>query len=58
MNQLQKFILRASLGIVLSLVLCRVFREDAGIPMVIGLAVILVGLSYVFEYLRQRKSEK
>ena len=56
MNQPQKFILRASLGIVLSLVLCRVFREDAGLPMVIGLAVILVGLSYVFEYLRQRKS--
>jgi hypothetical protein len=56
MNPLQKFILRAALGGVLSFVLCRVFRPGSGAAMVIGLAVVLVGLSYVFEYLRSRKS--
>jgi len=55
-NQPQIFILRAILGGILAYVLCQVFRPAAGIPAVIVLAIFLVGLSYVFEYLRKRKS--
>lgn len=56
MNQLQIFILRAALGGILSYVLCRVFRPDSGLPAVVGLAIILVGLSYVLEFFRKPKS--
>ncbi len=56
MNHLQIFILRAVLGGVMAFILCRVFRPGAGISAVIGLAIILVGLSYLFEYFRKRKS--
>ncbi len=56
MNQLQKFILRAALGIILAVVLSRIFRPGAGVPMIIGLTILLVALAYVFEYLRRRKT--
>lgn len=55
MNQLQKFILRAVLGVVFSYVLCQIFRPEAGLFMIIILAAFLVALSYVLEYLRRRK---
>lgn len=56
MNQLQIFILRAILGGILAFVLTRLFHPEAGPPMIIGLGIILVGLAYVFEYLRKKKS--
>ncbi|MFO7838596.1 MAG: hypothetical protein R6X08_03735 [Desulfosalsimonadaceae bacterium] len=56
MNHLQIFIVRAVLGGVLAFFLCRIFRPGAGIAMIIGLAIVLVGLSYLFEYFRKRKS--
>jgi len=55
-NQLQIFILRAILGGILAFVLSRIFHPEAGAPMVIGLGVVLVGLAYMFEYLRKNKS--
>ncbi|HMA86718.1 MAG TPA: hypothetical protein VKN73_13515 [Desulfosalsimonadaceae bacterium] len=56
MNQLQIFIIRAVLGGVFAVILTKIFRPDAGAPAMIGLAIILVGLAYVFEFFRKKKS--
>lgn len=55
MNQLQILILRIIVGGIVATVLTRIFRPEAGVPAIIGLGVILVGLAYVFEYLRKMK---
>ena len=56
MNQFQIFIIRAVIGAVIAVVLTRMFTGKIYIPYVVGLAVIMVGLAYFSEYLRQRKS--
>ena len=49
------FIIRAVLAVVFAVVLTRVFHPDFQPVYVAGLAIILVGLAYLAEYLRQRK---
>ncbi|MFP4225998.1 MAG: hypothetical protein ACLFRF_04630 [Desulfobacterales bacterium] len=56
MNQLQIFIMRAALGGIFAVILTKIFRPEAGAPAMIGLAIILVGLAYVFEFFRKKKS--
>ena len=56
MTQFQIFIIRAVVGGVFAVVLTKIFRPDAGAPAMTGLAVILVGLAYVFEFFRKKKS--
>ena len=56
MNQFQIFIIRAVIGAVFAVVLTRVFTGKIYIPYIVGLAIIMVGLAYFSEYLRQRKS--
>jgi len=56
LNQFQIFIIRAVIGAVIAVVLTRMFTGKIYIPYVVGLAVIMVGLAYFSEYLRQRKS--
>ena len=48
-------VLRAVLGIVFGVVLTRLFYPDASLRFMIGLCAILVGLSYLTEYLRRKK---
>ncbi len=48
--------LRAGLGAVFAVVLIRVFYPGTGWGKVAGLALLLVGLAYFFDYLRTRKS--
>ena len=55
MDKIQTFILRAIVGGVFAVVLTKIFRPEAGPPAMIGLAVILVGLAYVFEFFRKKK---
>ncbi len=50
------FVIRAILGIVFSVVLLRFFRSDATILHGVGFGVLLVGLAYFFEFLKNRKS--
>jgi hypothetical protein len=49
------FVIRAILGAAFAVVLSRMFYPEAEIPYVVGLGVILVGLAYFAEYLRNRK---
>jgi hypothetical protein len=57
-NQLQILIIRAALGVFFAFVLTRFFHPEADIQHVIGLAVIMVGLAYFSEYLRNRRRQK
>jgi uncharacterized membrane protein HdeD (DUF308 family) len=56
LNQFQIFIIRAVIGAVFAVVLTRMFYGKVHIAYVVGLAIIMVGLAYFAEYLRQRKS--
>jgi len=57
LNQFQIFILRAVIGAVFAVVLTRMFYGRVHIAYVVGLAIIMVGLAYFAEYLRQRRNK-
>jgi len=56
LNRFQIFVIRAIVGAVFAVVVTRMFYGRVHPAYVAGLAVILVGLAYFAEYLRQRKS--
>ena len=58
MNQFYVFILRAVLGAGFAVILARIFYPEANIIYVAGLGIILVGLAYFAEYLRNRKKQQ
>jgi hypothetical protein len=49
------FFIRAVLGVAIAILITRMFRGSVSVASVAGLAVILVGLAYAFEYFRKRK---
>ncbi len=51
------FIIRAILGIAFGIILSRFFYPEAPLISVVVLCAILVGLAYLTEYLRRRKSK-
>ena len=55
MPQYQLFIIRAIIGLGVAALLTRIFFQEIQPIRVVGLAIILVGLSYFSEYLRNRK---
>jgi hypothetical protein len=58
MNKFHVFIVRAVFGAVFAVVLTRMFYEKVEIVYVAGLGIFLVGMAYVLEYFRKRKSDK
>jgi len=50
------FFIRAVLGVAIAILITRMFRGSVSVPYVFGLAIIMVGLAYVFEYFRKRKN--
>jgi uncharacterized membrane protein HdeD (DUF308 family) len=56
LNQFQMFFIRAIIGLFVAVVITRMFTGQIYIPYIVGLAIILVGLAYFSEYLRNRKS--
>lgn len=58
MNPFQMFVIRAILGLGVSVVITKMFRGEIQIPYVIGLAIIIVGLAYFAEYIRKRREDK
>ena len=50
------FFIRAIIGLFVAVVITRMFTGQINIPYIVGLAIILVGLAYFSEYLRNRKS--
>jgi putative effector of murein hydrolase LrgA (UPF0299 family) len=57
LNQLQIFFIRAIIGAVLAVVITRMFYGSVHIAYVVGLAIIMVGLAYFAEYIRQRRNK-
>jgi hypothetical protein len=55
LTQFHIFIIRAILGAVFAVILSRMFYPEANAIYVAGLGIILVGLAYFAEYLRNRK---
>lgn len=55
MANLKILIIRALLGMGIGVMLWRFFYPDAPLVFVIGLCLVLVGLAYFSEYLRNRK---
>jgi len=55
MNRLQIFIFRAVLGLVLSVLIAKMFFGKIEAPRVAFLALLMVMMAYVAEYLRFRK---
>jgi len=43
------------MGVVFSILVTRLFYPDAGMVKVIGVAIVLVGMAYIFESFRKRK---
>jgi len=56
MTKFHILVMRAILGAGFSVILTRMFYGTVEIYYVAGLAIILVGLSYFAEYLRNRKN--
>jgi len=50
------FIVRAVVGLVFAVLLTRFFHPEMTGVATVGLAVIMVGLAYLFDYLRKRKT--
>jgi hypothetical protein len=48
------FFIRAVLGVAVAALITRMFRGAISVNYVAGLAVVLVGLAYGFEYFRKR----
>jgi len=58
MNRFYVFLIRAVLGVALAVVLMRVFFPQAAPAAAIALAVFMIAMAYMAEYLRKRKSGK
>jgi hypothetical protein len=56
MHPFIKFFIRAVLGLAFAVLITRMFRGSVQLDYVAGLAVVLVGLAYVFEWVRNRRS--
>ena len=54
MNPFILFFIRAILGVAIAVVITRMFRGEASVIYVAGLAAILVGLAYALEFYRKR----
>ena len=57
MTKFHIFVIRAVLGVVFAVLMTRFFYEKVDIIYVVGLAIFLVGMAYVLEYFRKRKSK-
>jgi len=57
LTQFHIFVIRAILGVFGAVILTRIFFGQVDMVYVVGLAIILVGLAYFSEYLRNRRSK-
>ena len=57
MNQLSIFIVRAVVGLAFAAIVTRMFFGRIDPVYVVGLAIIMVGLAYLAEYLRGRRTK-
>jgi uncharacterized membrane protein HdeD (DUF308 family) len=50
-------IIRGIIGLVVAVVITKMFTGRIHIPSIVGLTIIMVGLAYFSEYLRQRRKK-
>ena len=58
MRNYQTLIIRVLLGIVFGYMLSRWFYPNAPLIFIIGLVMVLVGLAYLSEYLKNRRKQQ
>jgi hypothetical protein len=58
MNQLQIFIIRAVIGVAFAVIATRMYYGSVNPLYVVGLAVVLVGLAYFAEFIRNKRLKK
>jgi hypothetical protein len=56
-SQLSIFVIRAFVGLAFAAIVTRMFYGRINPGYVVGLAAILVGLAYLAEYLRKRRTK-
>ena len=54
MGKLEIFAIRFILSVIFAFLVSRFFFQELAVIKVFGLAIILLGLAYMFEYLRKR----
>ena len=54
MGSFQTFVIRLILSMLFAVLACRIFFQGTPLVRVFGLGVILLGLAYLFEYVRKR----
>jgi multidrug transporter EmrE-like cation transporter len=54
MRKFQIFALRLFLAVIFAFLISRLFFEEIAFIKIVGLALILLGLAYLFEYTRKR----
>ena len=57
MNKFYIFVIRAFMGVFFAVILTRFFYPETKIAFAAGLGAFMVGLAYLLEYWRKRKSE-
>ncbi len=58
MNSFYKFVIRLILGIFFGILLTRIFKSDWPLYRGAGIGFLLVGLAYLMEFLRHRKTRR
>jgi uncharacterized membrane protein len=57
MGTFQTFVIRLILSMLFAVLACRIFFQGTPLIRVFGLGVLLLGLAYLFEYVRKRNRE-
>jgi hypothetical protein len=55
MGTFEIFVIRLILSVVIAVLICRFFFQETPLIKVFGLALIMMGLAYILEYLKRRK---
>lgn len=55
LNQFHIFVIRAILGVIFAVILTRFFYAKIDVFHVSGLAIFLVGIAYLLDYIRSKK---
>ena len=58
MNRFYILLFRASLAALFAIILSRIFFQESTILKTVGLAIGLLGFSYLFEYVRNKDQER
>ena len=58
MSTFRVILIRAALAIVIAVIVIRLFFPGSGVGKIVGLAAVLLGLAYVFEYTKRRDRDR